>query len=134
MISDICSHPEIPSHPHHGLTPCPENPQNPCTQLTIQISLQGAAVEASEVADLGWQGGAIGARPRSQRDVPGPHSHKADQHGGQGTRDQQNCEEGGPGVEAGPQGTDPAHQAQQQGTLEQAPAVALGQDPEATGP
>ena len=63
-----------------------------------------------------------------------PHSPKADQHGGQGTGDQQECEEGGPGVEAGPQGTDPAHQAQQQGTIEQAPAVALGQNPEATGP
>ena len=78
------------------------------------------------MANLGRQGGAVGARPRGQGDVPGPHSHKADQHRGQGTGDQQECEEGGASIEAGPQGADPAHQAQQQGAVEQVPAVALG--------
>lgn len=85
------------------------------------------------MADLGRQGGAIGAGPRGQGDAPGPHSHKADQHRGQGSRHQQECEKGGAGIEARPQGTDPTHKAQQQGTIEQAPAIALGQDLKPTG-
>lgn len=103
ILSDICSYPGIPrACPPPQACPLPHEPRHPCAQLTTQVGLQSAAVEAREVADLGRQRGAIGAGSRGQGDAPGPHSHKADQHGGQGSRDKQECEEGGTGIEASP--------------------------------